>query len=166
MCYAALYHLCPIFPQSICAGRVCSIHWTRRTLSHFSSVKHHPDNDSTSPAGSVLWPPPTLCDYCRWQHSAQNRLEGEWNSSYNFHITFPLFFQTFPVSTCILYEAKQRITCMSHDPAHLFSVFMCTRNHLLAIDLREPGRLVLSVLLEITRPPFFITFTSSHEESE
>ncbi|XP_064393855.1 uncharacterized protein LOC135341273 [Halichondria panicea] len=73
--------------------------------------------------------------------------------------------RTFPVSTCILYEAKQRITCMSHDPAHLFSVFMCTRNHLLAIDLREPGRLVLSVLLEITRPPFFITFTSSHEET-
>ncbi len=75
-------------------------------------------------------------------------------------------FQTSPVSTCVLYEAKQRIMCMSHDPAHLFSVFMCTQNHLLAIDLKQPGRAVLSVLLELTQPPFFITFTSSPEESK
>ncbi len=84
---------------------------------------------------------------------------------FNFFFTIFLYFQTSPISTCVLFEAKDVITCLSHDPANLFTVFMCTRWHLVVVDLREPCRPLLSVMLEISQPPFFITFTNTPDES-
>ena len=118
-----LYHSCPYSLQSVCARGVCGIHWSWRTLSHFSTVKDHPDNDSTSPAGSVLWAPPTLCDYCRWQYSTQNRLESEWNCSYN--VLYYISFFRFLLSQHVSFMKLSSGSCACHMTRLTCSVCLC-----------------------------------------
>ncbi len=67
---------------------------------------------------------------------------------------------------CVIFEAVHRITCLSCDHTNPFIVFLCTKSRLVVVDLREPCRPLLSVLLEISEPPFFITSTFTTEESK
>ena len=77
-----------------------------------------------------------------------------------------LHLQMDPAKTCILYESKELVTCLSHDHADPFIVVMATLTHLMLVDVRDPGRPTLSVQLNLLKPPTCVTVDNTTGESE